>query len=840
MPNQSCQDSGLAPEQRKRKERNPNPARGNATSTSDEEPKRPKRSTTPNSKHSPDANSDRIGSSLIERISTSTSVPARFSLVSADVKVPSLNEHKSSHPPLVPAGDFKRATSKAPKTKLAAEGGVHISEPPALQTTVPPSGIGGEHTRNGSATLTSHGISQDPGGVDRPRASPAFDGRLESLFHSPDSSPSDPSPQQESSLQQERRPSPSRAKSSRESSSEKPRRSSSWTQKDGRSAEPSETDSGSHHKQIKDFGKTIQTLTAKIPEKNASNSCECEFNKITFKEDLEDLSTHLKGEMSKQLESIKREVSAIIGSQDQKLVYAVQDVAARIESLGAEITALSLDREQAREFSPRSENTLRQNPDREKSSSIEVETTIPSSSNIMLFGISQEIKNLATAIQEKNHSSISKGTVKAMIAELDEGHRKDFSALSTKLDRLLSQFREDGADVRSELAQLNDRIGSENCSEGPEKEPINRNTYNRPPLSHNTQENYHAPFEQPSHHSVSEIQRHLWGAVNKLEWLKFSGQGEYDHTKFIDWIDTCRSETKVPDEFIHEIKLLSILTGVAGLWYKAMRKDHSTEKWDFWKRAITLQYGTSNWMRKKQEAFDKDKFIAGETPVSSWVTRQYKRLRAFEPQLSLQSINFRLLGLMDREVEYAAKTAMGSTKADMSALINVLEDIFDKTRSGRKKFVPKTTMPEKTVTKSAKTKDRTPTLTGDIKCYTCHKTGHTSRNCIKKINNVGDTEEIQHEEESESKVDDDDDLVIGSSPALAVTAPEGRNNLVRMLCADKECEAPLDIGSPHEGLRDYVTPAHRIHSLNLRFPSPAESFSSLPASSSNSTPRVWT
>ncbi|OAV97254.1 hypothetical protein PTTG_26098 [Puccinia triticina 1-1 BBBD Race 1] len=739
---------------------------------------------------------------------------------------------RSSHPPLVPAGDFKRATSKAPKTKLAAGGGVHISEPPALQTTVPPSGIGGEHTHNGNVTLTSHGIPQDPGGVDRPRASPAFDGRLKSLFHSPDSSPSDPSPQQESSLQQERRPSPSRAKSSRESSSEKPRRSSSRTRKDGRSAEPSETDvrrtlqdvsndsggvstsgrvvqsssprelgplticdakkvfsllftqikeiiddnsklvlanlrpfiqselisslksfhqelltpisksiqhsndklnthckdittaftnisnlcnsillqSGSHHKQIKDFGKTIQTLTAKIPEKNASNSCECEFNKITFKEDLEDLSTHLKGEMSKQLESIKREVSAIIGSQDQKLVYAVQDVAARIESLGAEIMALSLDREQAREFSPRSENTLRQNPDQEKSSSIKLETAIPSSSNVMLFGITQEIKNLATAIQEKNHSSISEGTVKAMIAELDEGHRKDFSALSTKLDRLLSQFREDGADVRSELAQLNDRIGSENCSKGLEKEPINRNTYNRPPLSHNTQDNYHAPFEQPSHHSVSEIQKHLWGAVNKLEWPKFSGQGEYDHTEFIDWINTCRAETKVPDKFI-QIKLLSILTGVAGLWYKAMRKDHSTEKWDFWKRAITLQYGTSNWMRKKQEAFDKDKFIAGETPVSSWVTRQYKRLRDFEPQLSLQSINFRLLGLMDREVEYAAKTSMGSTKADMSALINVLEDIVDKTRLGRKKFFPKTAMPEKTVAKSAKTKDRTPTLT---------------------------------------------------------------------------------------------------------------------------------
>ncbi|OAV89088.1 hypothetical protein PTTG_28822 [Puccinia triticina 1-1 BBBD Race 1] len=204
--------------------------------------------------------------------------------------------------------------------------------------------------------------------------------------------------------------------------------------------------SGSHHKQIKDFGKTIQSLVAKIPEKGVNNNCKCEFNKTTFKEDLEDLS----------LGNVKKEVSAIVNSQDQKLVHAVQDVAARIESLGAEITALSLDREQTREFSPRSEDTLKQRADREKPNSTELETGVPSSSNVMLFGISQEIKNLTSAIQEQNHSSFSEGAVKAMIADLDEGHRKDFSALSTKLDRLLSQFREDGADVRSELVQLND------------------------------------------------------------------------------------------------------------------------------------------------------------------------------------------------------------------------------------------------------------------------------------------------------------------------------------------------------------------------------------------------
>ncbi|OAV99866.1 hypothetical protein PTTG_25079 [Puccinia triticina 1-1 BBBD Race 1] len=91
-----CQDSGLAPEQRKRKEQNPNPARGNATSPHDEEPKRSKRSTPPkSSKLTPKADSDRNGSSLIDRISSSTSaVPARFALVSVVAKALSLIEHK--------------------------------------------------------------------------------------------------------------------------------------------------------------------------------------------------------------------------------------------------------------------------------------------------------------------------------------------------------------------------------------------------------------------------------------------------------------------------------------------------------------------------------------------------------------------------------------------------------------------------------------------------------------------------------------------------------------------------------------------------------------------------
>ncbi|OAV89023.1 hypothetical protein PTTG_28833 [Puccinia triticina 1-1 BBBD Race 1] len=66
----TCQDSGLSPERRKRKERNPNPARGDATSTPDKVPKRPKRSgPLISSKLATDTTSDPTGSSLNKRIS---------------------------------------------------------------------------------------------------------------------------------------------------------------------------------------------------------------------------------------------------------------------------------------------------------------------------------------------------------------------------------------------------------------------------------------------------------------------------------------------------------------------------------------------------------------------------------------------------------------------------------------------------------------------------------------------------------------------------------------------------------------------------------------------------
>ncbi|OAV86629.1 hypothetical protein PTTG_29800 [Puccinia triticina 1-1 BBBD Race 1] len=230
--------------------------------------------------------------------------------------------------------------------------------------------------------------------------------------------------------------------------------------------------SGSHHKQIKDLLKLITNLTSKVPEKKSSKSCECEFNKLTFKEDLMEIHKSFRAKVENQAHNLTKEVSAIASAKDDKLVnvvqtlrgkieslssiinnldqfqvaHEVQNLSNRVETLAAEITALSHDN--GRDGIP----TPGDHRSKGNSSREEYEPRgEPSNSNVMLFGILQEIKHLTEAVKSRTATVITEDTFKKLLEELDEAHRKDFSAVSTKLDRLLCQFREDGAEVRAEL-----------------------------------------------------------------------------------------------------------------------------------------------------------------------------------------------------------------------------------------------------------------------------------------------------------------------------------------------------------------------------------------------------
>lgn len=135
--------------------------------------------------------------------------------------------------------------------------------------------------------------------------------------------------------------------------------------------------------------------------------------------------------------------------------------------------------------------------------------------------------------------------------------------------------------------------------------------------------------------------------------------------------------------------------------------------------------------------------MPGNSEPSQWVTRQVNRLKCFEANANQETINFKLMSLMEGEVEYAVKRAMRRPDADLSEFINILEDICDKTR--RKRFQPKPGMVQngKPVNVSAQKgatgdKDKQKPMNKNIKCYTCGETGHTSRRCHKNVNAIED------------------------------------------------------------------------------------------------------
>jgi hypothetical protein len=228
-------------------------------------------------------------------------------------------------------------------------------------------------------------------------------------------------------------------------------------------------------------------------------------------------------------------------------------------------------------------------------------------------------------------------------------------------------------------------------------------------------------------------QKQLTNAIAKADWPTFSGKGEYCHMDFIHWIDLAQCHSCVSDGVI-VLKLLTILTDGARSWFKTMEVVHKNRTWSVWRAEMCKKYGKSNWKRKKEDAFDANKFLAGVTVPSDWVTRQFDCLQCFSPGLLPEAINYKMLELMDSEVEFAAKMAMKNLAADMSKFINVLDDISNKTRLSRCRFVQrpadtgKASLPAPGI--AAKS------MPSQLECFLCKEKGHTLRRCLKRVNAV--------------------------------------------------------------------------------------------------------
>ncbi|KAI9611389.1 hypothetical protein H4Q26_008339 [Puccinia striiformis f. sp. tritici PST-130] len=280
---------------------------------------------------------------------------------------------------------------------------------------------------------------------------------------------------------------------------------------------------------------------------------------------------------------------------------------------------------------------------------------------------------------------------------------RDSHLLHEKIDRATGQFRSGEARLRDEVVELSQLIqgrGGQNRNVTATPAPVQ----NRRLLQSTGQDDDSEDDREPID---NDLKKQLTNAIAKSDWPTFSGEGKYDLVGFCRWIDAARTYSYIDDKVIPKVEVL---------------ESRAVEE----VRHLYLEALSGRFLRCGQ---------------------------CFAPEASQEAINFKLLRLMDDEVEYAAKTAMRGEVVDLTMFINILEDICDKTRLGRRRFPPKPTLPIKqTSAPTDKPKATTSTITYEPP-----------------------QDEDPSDYESEGPIIGDD-----SEGAFAVEALRGRNNLVSM------------------------------------------------------------
>ncbi|KNZ55621.1 uncharacterized protein VP01_262g3, partial [Puccinia sorghi] len=272
-------------------------------------------------------------------------------------------------------------------------------------------------------------------------------------------------------------------------------------------------------------------------------------------------------------------------------------------------------------------------------------------------------------------------------------------------------------------------------------------------------------------------------------------KSEQPDTSLTNLIDV---DKEVRKQIIIVSRLNLLFKNSASEWYKGLKNSFGLQTWDWWKKQIDLKFGNATWRRRVQKAFYTSRFDASATPVAAWVTKQYKRIKSIEPYLNIEQINIKLLDLCDGEVAYAVKCALDTTHADISTLINVLQEIVDQTNLGKKpknRFVPSNTSPSE----KPKIYSDKPKSYADIKCNNCGLKGHIAKDCRRKksVNNLveqpdSDPADILEDEDSELEDNQEEDVV---GNVFHIDEVKGKSSVMKMKLGNNDVNALLDSGA---------------------------------------------
>ncbi|MBW0557782.1 hypothetical protein O181_097497 [Austropuccinia psidii MF-1] len=147
-------------------------------------------------------------------------------------------------------------------------------------------------------------------------------------------------------------------------------------------------------------------------------------------------------------------------------------------------------------------------------------------------------------------------------------------------------------------------------------------------------------------------------------WPKFSGTGEYDHMELIDYIDGLFIDVPSIADYWITSRLNTAFKGHASIWYTEVKEIHGRRNWPCRKSQIIQKYSNDPY---------------------EWCLTQSKRLKALDPQMSIQMRNHKLLKKLPGELDHALKCRCNQN-CTLDDIASTLQDIRKITNIG--KFTP--------------------------------------------------------------------------------------------------------------------------------------------------------
>ncbi|MBW0513973.1 hypothetical protein O181_053688 [Austropuccinia psidii MF-1] len=225
--------------------------------------------------------------------------------------------------------------------------------------------------------------------------------------------------------------------------------------------------------------------------------------------------------------------------------------------------------------------------------------------------------------------------------------------------------------------------------------------------------------------------------VPKLkEWAHFSGEGGYDHMKFVRSIDMIKDNFELPERLV-KASFNTLFTRSAHRWYIKLRQAHEHQSWTWWKAQIINKWANYAWRFKVETSFESSKLNSDKDKALTWFFQQKDRLTELYPDISEFMIHRKIPGKCEGDLEHAVKSRT-TEQSSAEDIINVLVEVTTKTRIGSSRVNLKrfNTPWKNSVDKNPKENSNNMKYkSADIirKCHIFQSTTHLANACPKKV-----------------------------------------------------------------------------------------------------------